>query len=133
MTGISLFIFFCFVTAILMVGLLFYQNKNNPSGIEMALTPQNKTADLAKLVSSGATVLDFAEVAKHNTVSDCWMIISGKVYDVSNYAGAHPGGAQNIASSCGTDATQAYDTKGGRGDRIPGMPIKCSHNFTLET
>ena len=113
-TGLSLFIYFCVVTAILTVGLFFYQNKagNSNTGINS----QNKTVDLTNLISSGATTLNAAEVAKHNTVSDCWIIVNSKVYDISVYASAHPGGVRNIASSCGKESTQAYDTKGGRGN-----------------
>lgn len=48
------------------------------------------------------------EVAKHNSASNCWFVINGKVYDVTSYEDQHPGGSQNIIGNCGTDATEAY-------------------------
>jgi len=51
------------------------------------------------------------EVAKHNSASDCWMIISNKVYDLSSYLYVHPGGAGTITPYCGKDGTVAFDTK----------------------
>ena len=37
-------------------------------------------------------VLDLNEIAKHNSASDCWMIINNKVYDITPYINSHPGG-----------------------------------------
>lgn len=42
------------------------------------------------------------EVAKHNSEEDCWLIIHGNVYDVSDYVGEHPGGGDlllNVSSN----------------------------------
>lgn len=64
----------------------------------------------------GAMVsLSPAEIAKHSSPSDCWIIISGKVYDVTAHLQNHPAGAGSITPYCGQDATTAYNTKGGRG------------------
>ena len=115
LTGISLFIFFVVVTAILTAGLVFYQNKKDSSINTTNTVNQNKNTDITNLTKTGVTVLDLLEVSKHNNISDCWIIVNNKVYDISGYASAHPGGTRNIADSCGKESTQAYDTKGGRG------------------
>ncbi|KAI0886463.1 FMN-dependent dehydrogenase-domain-containing protein [Annulohypoxylon maeteangense] len=54
--------------------------------------------------------LDAAEVAKHNTLSSCWIVISGKVYDVTPYLEHHPGGAAILARQGGRDATSEFRT-----------------------
>ena len=65
---------------------------------------------------SGASVSLTPEyVAKHNSASDCWMIVGGNVYDVTGYLNAHPGGKQLILSFCGKDGTTAFLTQGGQG------------------
>jgi cytochrome b involved in lipid metabolism len=56
-----------------------------------------------------------SQVATHNTPSDCWIIVSGKVYSVSSYIVLHPGGRSAIVNSCGTDATTLFATRGGTG------------------
>jgi len=70
---------------------------------------ETKTATQPKTIS-------LAEVAKHSAASDCWMIVSGKAYNVTSYLDQHPAGAEIMISYCGNDATVAYDTKGGKGD-----------------
>ena len=55
------------------------------------------------------------DVAKHTSKSSCWLIINNKVYDVTEFISAHPGGQQDIINNCGTDATNAFNTKGGEG------------------
>ena len=37
------------------------------------------------------------------------MVISDKVYDVTNFIPRHPGGPSRIINSCGEDATYAYE------------------------
>lgn len=61
-------------------------------------------------------ILTMSEVAKHNTLSDCWMVISNKVYDVTVFINSHPGGKEEIAKGCGINATNLYETKGGKGE-----------------
>ncbi|KAI5789683.1 FMN-dependent dehydrogenase-domain-containing protein [Peziza echinospora] len=52
---------------------------------------------------------DVAEVAKHNTPESCWVILYGKVYDVTDFLPSHPGGSKAILTLAGTDATADYD------------------------
>ncbi|KAI3322346.1 glycolate oxidase [Xylariaceae sp. AK1471] len=54
-------------------------------------------------------VVDGAEVAKHNTKQDCWVVINGRIWNVSEFLEDHPGGASVIFKYAGQDATEAYD------------------------
>ncbi|KAH7094944.1 acyl-CoA dehydrogenase-like protein [Paraphoma chrysanthemicola] len=47
-------------------------------------------------------------VAKHNKPDDLWCIIDHKVYDVTDFVDAHPGGAVVLEQVAGTDATAAF-------------------------
>ncbi|EEH03778.1 L-lactate ferricytochrome c oxidoreductase [Histoplasma capsulatum G186AR] len=57
----------------------------------------------------GNKVLDAAEVAKHNSADSCWVVLYGKVYDVTDFLQKHPGGAQIILQLAGKDATDEFD------------------------
>ncbi len=37
--------------------------------------------------------ISLKELARHNTPDDCWLLVKGKVYDVSGWGKGHPGGA----------------------------------------
>lgn len=49
-----------------------------------------------------------AEVAEHNTFEDCWVIIRGKVYDISEWKDRHPGGPFVARMHAGKDATAEF-------------------------
>lgn len=48
------------------------------------------------------------ELELHNSLEDCWLAISGKVYDVSSWIQRHPGGLLPILDTAGQDATDAF-------------------------
>lgn len=77
-------------------------------------TPTNIIKPTAQTPTNSLT-LTASEAAKHNTLQDCWLIISGSVYDVTRFIYQHPGGVSEISTRCGTDATTAFQTLGGRG------------------
>ena len=54
-------------------------------------------------------MLEGLEVAKHDSRDSCWVIIKGKVYDVTEFLDEHPGGAAIILRYGGKDATAEYD------------------------
>lgn len=60
-------------------------------------------------MTQAATTYTAAQVAPHNIASDCWMIISGKVYNLTAFIPIHPGGSAMIPF-CGQDATSVFNS-----------------------
>lgn len=139
---ISLMIFIIAVVIILAAGLYFSQNRiitqssniiaqNHPgptgstnlsgeeSGDDDGGGVKNITIKNSPSNTAGATITT-TDVARHNTYNDCWLIVGGKVYDVTNFLPMHSGGAGQIIPFCGKDATSAFATKNGRGSHRQG-------------
>jgi cytochrome b involved in lipid metabolism len=74
--------------------------------IAIGKVPQSKSPTAVtsnKACSAGCSA---ADIVKHNSVSDCWVIYSGKVYDITTYTNQHPGGSSVYnAQTCGHDVT----------------------------
>lgn len=85
----------------------YYVSSYNTNKSSVQPSDQNANTNQAGLTTS--------VVAEHSAQNDCWIIVQGKVYNVTNYLVSHPGGAGEITPYCGRDATQAFQTKAGRG------------------
>jgi len=60
-------------------------------------------------VGGGGDGYSAEEVAKHVTKTDCWVILNGKVLDVTSFLSQHPGGELAILTFAGKDATAEFD------------------------
>ena len=49
------------------------------------------------------------EVAVHNSSKSCWLVIAGKVYDITEFLVDHPGGEEVVLEHAGGDATLAFE------------------------
>ncbi|CAL0302765.1 unnamed protein product [Lupinus luteus] len=58
------------------------------------------------------SVYTLAEISEHNTSKDCWLLIDGKVYNVTKFLDDHPGGGDVLLSSTGKDATDDFEDVG---------------------
>jgi cytochrome b5 len=54
----------------------------------------------------------YEQCSAHNSAKDCWIVIAGKVYDVTEYLDEHPGGEDLILQLAGRDATLDFEDAG---------------------
>lgn len=64
-------------------------------------------------------VYTLEEVARHSSEASCWLVIEGKVYDVTGYVPRHPAPKAVILRWCGKEATEGMRTKGYGADHTP--------------
>lgn len=89
----SLFIAFAAITATI--------------GILAKLAPQPKNPPAGKM-----RPVSLEELARHGSVSDCWMAIEGDVYNLTGFIPSHPTAPEVVTKWCGKQATEAFRTKG---------------------
>merc|ERR1712187_458605 len=77
-------------------------------GGEKAAKPAKEKKE-KKEKSGGGGGMTMAEVAKHTTKTDCWVVVSDQVLDVTKFLGEHPGGELAILTFAGKDATEEFN------------------------
>merc|ERR1740130_1029143 len=72
----------------------------------------------AKAAAGGAAVAQsggggggytLAEVAKHTSKTDCWVVVDNQVLNVTDFLKDHPGGELAILTFAGKDATEEFN------------------------
>lgn len=58
---------------------------------------------------AGSPGFSMDEVAKHTTKDDCWVVLHGRVLNVTSFLKDHPGGELAILTFAGKDATAEFD------------------------
>ncbi|ROR72509.1 cytochrome b5 domain-containing protein [Bogoriella caseilytica] len=75
--------------------------------------------------------ITLAEVEENDSPDSCWAVIDGTVYDLTDWIGRHPGGADRIEQLCGTDATELFTQQHG-GSQGPEGQLENFEIGTLE-
>lgn len=59
-------------------------------------------------VMSSVREWSLEEISSHKRLSDCWLIISNRVYDVTEFLSRHPAGSKIVQMHGGRDCTAAF-------------------------
>ena len=62
----------------------------------------------AKLINMNRT-MTMKEVSTHKQPDDMWMVLHGKVYDVTKFLADHPGGSDIMIENAGMDVTNQFE------------------------
>merc|ERR1712078_21542 len=66
----------------------------------------------ARMAEADAKTFTLAQCEEHCSEEDCWLVIHGKVYDVTAMLDEHPGGGDILVSASGRDATDDFEDVG---------------------
>lgn len=83
------------------------QNQEQEQGsIDTKTSGTTTTSETSKDIQSYYTL---ADISKHNSPSDCWILIDKNVIDATSYiaSGKHPN--NDINKGCGKDATEMFN------------------------
>ena len=73
------------------------------------VTPTTTTPTSTTITTPKASLwYTLQDVQKHNKNNDCWTVVEGKIYDMSDFASLHSGWPDSITSICGKDGTSMF-------------------------
>lgn len=107
--GIVLFIVFIIVATIVLKNDSEEESGTPTTNVGSSSQGQSKPSD-SDNDDANDVKLTKDEVSKHSQPSDCWTIINGEVYDITEYISSHPGGSE-IERACGTDASTIFNQR----------------------
>lgn len=91
---------------------------------ELAPAPGPSASGSTPTAAQGLTM---DAVKQHSTAADCWSVVDGTVYNLTDWVSRHPGGPAPISGMCGTDGTAAFHAQHGS----QGRPATILSGFAL--
>lgn len=76
-------------------------NSKTPKHILRGLRPDSPPAPYVKITKE--------ELNNHNSRTDCWTSINGRVFNLTRYVDFHPGGEDEIMRCAGRDGTTLFN------------------------
>ena len=100
-----------------------------PTTAPTAAKPSSEPSAPSTPKAEGTTQSGYtmANVQANNSETSCWSVISGNVYNLTQWINSHPGGASRIRALCGTDGTSSFSAQ--HGSR--GSPTSTLANYLL--
>uniref|UniRef100_A0A8B9EMC6 Cytochrome b5 type B n=1 Tax=Anser cygnoides TaxID=8845 RepID=A0A8B9EMC6_ANSCY len=71
-----------------------------------------KRAEDGGEAAAAGPVFTLQEVARRNSSREAWLVIHGRVYDVTRFLEEHPGGEEVLLEQAGKDATESFEDVG---------------------
>lgn len=86
------------------------QKQTTKETVQHIKSPNINIIELKKRLSytQESQVYSFSEIAKHNNLNDCYLVINGNVYDITPYIPYHPAGSRIIKQYCGQEVTGIF-------------------------
>ena len=85
------------------------QNSDNSN-----VAPENNSGNTNPNEQAGVPkTFTLADIAIHSSISSCYTVVNGNVYDVTAFASKHPGGEDNILKLCGKDGSAFFNKQHG--------------------
>jgi nitrate reductase (NAD(P)H) len=78
-------------------------------GVAAALATKEDTKRKEEPFDPTKPHFSIEEVALHNNDASAWIVVTNKVYDATRFLKDHPGGADSILLSAGTDCTEEFE------------------------
>jgi len=79
-------------------------SNNGPIPSKQKSVPQPKVSNIPSLKPVPDVFYTKEQIAEHNTVDNCWLSLTGQVYDLSSLLHAYKQ-IPNVSQICGTDLT----------------------------
>lgn len=89
-------------------GFLELEESSSEKSNRRMLDGEESVDDEGNLIEPTRRTINLNEVAWHDTIDSCWIVIRDFVYDCTDFLKSHPGGSDVILEYAGRDATLAF-------------------------